>query len=542
MQRAMRLGLRALSAKRFSVFVISSVTLALCQGLSAACGPVMTDKGAVSGSPVGSDCAFKGIPYAQAPVGALRFRPPVPHDPWTGVLNAIAQGSRCPQLGANSTGSEDCLFINLWAPGRLSGKLPVMVWFHGGGPAGTNASGNGGLTPFDGQYFLERFGVIVVTVEFRLNVLGFLAHPALDAESPQEISGNYGFLDEIAALQWVQRNIAAFGGDPSRVTLFGMSSGGRDVGLHLVSPLSNGLFSAAILESPAPSFDAVPTLAQLEQTTGTQVVTATECAAEKDIAACLRALPLAKLVAAVPGTGSTIVQPNYGPVVDGYVIPAPPIDIIAVGTHNQVPVIIGTNADESYLNITPGSIPDEATYIARLRETFGNTGGDFVLAQYPAADYPSPERAYVTATTDNTFTCPIRTVVRTLVNSQNAPVFRYLLTHTWGSGTAQSVRHSYHGIELLFVWYNFGALTGYTPSESERALADAVTGYWARFATYGDPNGFDATFWPAALNWYDDGFLQLDDSISAGRGVRTANCDFWDTHPELSIYRNSKRD
>src|SRR5712692_10070681 len=147
--------------------------------------------------------------------------------------------------------------------------------------AGTNAFGNGGLTPFDGQYFLERFGVIVVTVEFRLNVLGFLAHPTLDAESTQKISGNYGFLDEIAALQWVQRNIAAFGGAPTRVTLFGMSAGGQDVETHLVSPLSKGLFSAAILESPGSSVDAVPTLAQLEQTTGALVATAAGCAAEK---------------------------------------------------------------------------------------------------------------------------------------------------------------------------------------------------------------------------------------------------------------------
>ena len=504
----------------------------------------MTAKGAVSGSPAGTGCAFRGIPYAQPPIGALRFRPPVSHEPWSGVLSASAQGNRCPQLDAsnNVVGAEDCLFINLWAPGRLTGGLPVMVWFHGGGHvAGTNAFGNGGLTPFDGQYFLDHFGVIVVTVEFRMNVLGFLAHPVLDAESPQNVSGNYGFLDQIAALQWVQQNIAAFGGDPARVTLFGMSSGGADVELHLVSPLSRGLFRAAILESPGVSFDAVPTLAQLEQTTGAQVVTATGCMAEKDVAACLRALPLARLVPAVPGLAGLPGQyTNYGPVVDGYTIPAPVIDVISAGIHNQVPVMIGTNAEESYLAITPGSILDEATYLDRLRQTFGKAGGDLVVAQYPATEYPSPERAYVTATTDNTFTCQVRTVVRTLSNSQNAPVFRYLLTHTWDSGAAQSARHSYHGQELLFVWHNFGALIGYTPTESEIALADSVTGYWARFATYGDPNGFNATYWPAALSWYDDVFLQLDDSISAGRGVRTANCDFWDAHPELSLSRGSK--
>jgi para-nitrobenzyl esterase len=434
------------------------------------------------------------------------------------------------------------LFLNLWAPARLSGNLPVLVWFHGGGHvSGTNAGGSSGVA-FDGQYFLEHFGVMVVTVEYRLDVLGYLAHPALDAESPQGVSGNYGFLDEIAALQWIQRNIVAFGGDPTRVTLFGMSAGGEDIGSHLVSPLSKGLFSGVILESPAVSFDAIPTLAQLEQTTGAQVAAAAECASEKDVAACLRALTLDKLIPAVPGISSTIAPGNYGPVIDGYVLPAPPLDIIVSGAHNQVPVLIGTNGDETYLNTVPGSIPDEATYISKLHMTFGKTGGDLVLAQYPVADYPSPERAYVTVTTDNTFTCPVRTMVRTLVDAQNAPVFRYLLTHTWGSGTPQSQRHAYHGIELPFVWHSFAALTGYTPSESEIALADSITGYWARFATYGDPNGFEATFWPAALNWYDDIFLQLDDTIVAGRGVRAPNCAFWDAHAKLSIFRGSKLD
>ena len=260
---------------RLPLLFLSTAALALCQEPNATCGPVMTDKGAVSGSVAGSSCVFKGVPYAQPPIGALRFRPPVPHDQWSGVLATTTQGNRCPQLDANnnSVGAEDCLFINLWAP--------------------------------------------------------VLAHPTLDEESPQKISGNYGFLDEIAALQWVQRNIAAFGGDPTRVTLFGMSAGGEDVENHLVSPLSKGLFSAAILESPGVSFDAVPTLEQSEKTTGSPVAAATGCATQQDVASCLRALPMAKLVEAVPGVGSTIAQNNYGPIVDGYVIPAAPIDVMA---------------------------------------------------------------------------------------------------------------------------------------------------------------------------------------------------------------------
>jgi para-nitrobenzyl esterase len=277
---------------RVPFLLLSISTLALCQGPGAACGPVMTDKGAVSGSPAGSGCAFKGIPYAQPPTRGLRFKPPVPRDPWTGVLSTTDFANRCAQLDANNNvvGAEDCLYVNLWVPAS-SGNAPVMVFFHGGFHV-TGNIGSGGIPLYDGQYLMERFGVIVVTLQSRLNVLGYLAHPALDAESPQGVSGNYGFLDEVAALQWLQHNIAAFGGDPSRVMLFGFSAGGADMGVHLVSPLSKGLFSAIVIQSPWAPLDSLPTLVQSEQGIGAHVATATGCAADSDVAACLRALPL----------------------------------------------------------------------------------------------------------------------------------------------------------------------------------------------------------------------------------------------------------
>ena len=536
-------------AIRVHLFLGSLTALALCQGLSAACGPVMTDRGEVAGSPAGSGCAFKGIPFAQPPTGALRFKPPVPHDPWTGVLSATEYGNRCAQLDANNNviGAEDCLFLNLWAPAALSDNVPVMVWFTGGFHETTNI-GSGGVPLYDGQYFMERFGVIVVTLQFRVNVLGYMVHPALDAENPKNVSGNYGFLDQVAALQWVQQNIAAFGGDPGRVTLFGFSAGGQDVGIHLVSPLSKGLFSAAIISSPWGPLDSAPTVAELEhgigaQVGGGQVASATGCAGESDLASCLRALPLAELVPAVPIVNAIPAPGAWGPVVDGYAIPAQPLDIINAGLHSQVPVIIGSNAEEAYVNVTPGSIPDEATYSSKLRQIFGNAGGDMVLAQYASLNYESAERAFVTAITDNVFTCPVRRVARALVNSQNAPVFRYELTHTLGSSTPMSQLHAYHTQMLFYIWHNFSVLLpGYTPSASEWVLADAVAAYWARFATDGDPNWFQEVYWPAALSGYDDVYLQLDDEIVVGRGVRTSNCDFWDAHLELSVFRGSKQD
>ena len=199
-----------MTAERWNLTLIGFVLAAAfvwTQQSTIVCGPVSTDKGAVSGSPAGIGCSFKGIPYAQPPVGGLRLRPPIPHASWTGVLDATRYGSRCPQLGANGivAGSEDCLVLNVWAPPAAPGRLlPVMVWFHGGGHlSGNSMTGSGGLIPFDGQYYLQQHGVMVVTVEYRLNGLGYLAHPALDAESDRRVSGNYGFLDQVAALQWV---------------------------------------------------------------------------------------------------------------------------------------------------------------------------------------------------------------------------------------------------------------------------------------------------------------------------------------------------
>jgi para-nitrobenzyl esterase len=501
------------------------------------CGPVSTTKGAVEGSPAGSACVFKGIPYARPPVGDLRWRPPQEHDQWADVLNTTAFSNICSQFSAGKViGNEDCLYLNVWAPSSLAhASLPVLVYFHGGGHV--QGSGAGIAYTYDGQDFVERAGVMVVTVNYRLNVLGLLALPSLDAESDRQVSGNYSLQDQSAALRWVQNNIAAFGGDPQRVMIFGQSSGAYDVSLHLISPLSKGLFSMALMESIGSDARAILPLAQYEQLTGAQVVKAAGCDTSPDIPTCLRALPAETIVAAVPGLSSLLEPDVFVENIDGYVVPDSVVNLVGAGLYSPVPVIIGNTADESYNGFTLGSIPDEATYRTKIYAFFGQTGGDLVLSQYPASAYPTPERAFITVATDNTFVCQSRTLARALTAAQAQPVYRYLFTHQFGSAAPQSRRFAYHTEDLFFVWRNFGPVQSatYMPSDAEWGFSDEIEGYWSRFATTGNPNGGGSAFWPmysVAL----DPFLKLDVSITADAGLRSANCDFWDAHPELDIW------
>jgi para-nitrobenzyl esterase len=361
-----------LSLTAFAATILSGTAFA-----QSTCGPVATTKGTVAGSPAGSTCEFKGIPYAQPPpVGDLRWRAPAEHNSWEGVLNTTSYSNICSQFsGGRVIGDEDCLYLNVWAPASLArASMPVLVFFHGGGHV--QGAGFGLLQVYDGQDFVQRGGVMVVTVNYRLNVLGLLALPALDAESAHHVSGNYSLQDQSAALRWVQSNIAAFGGDPQRVMIFGQSSGAYDIALHLISPLSKGLFSAALMESIGSDARAILTLSKFEQTTGAQVVKAADCDTVPDIPACLRALPAAAIVAAVPGLSSLFEPDVFVENIDGYVVSDAAVKLIGAGMYSPVPVVIGNTADESYTAATIGSIPDEATYRTSIYALFGQTAGD----------------------------------------------------------------------------------------------------------------------------------------------------------------------
>lgn len=494
-----------------------------------AAGVVVTDRGAVKGEKAGTTWAYRGIPYAAPPVGALRFEPTEAHACWQGALDATAFGPKCLQLDENQqpTGSEDCLTLNVWAPAGASPDTPrpVLFFIHGGGntAGSTTEQLPDGSYTYDGRALAESRDAVVVTFEYRLQAAGFLSLPELDAESPRGASGNYAVLDQIFALGWVQRNIRAFGGDPARVLLFGESAGALDTCAVLSSPLAEGLFSAALMESGA----CTAMKKSDAQAFGATVVAGAKCDGAPDVVACLRALSPEALVTALPaGVDIAGKQSGYQPSVDGWVLPEVPIDALAAGHHNHVPFVVGANHDETGKSVGP---MNETQYEAAVLALAGGAKAlaDQILAEYPSSAYASPRAAYVALTSDLKFICAARKVARAAVKGQSEPVYRYFFTHVSDNGSvATKAFGAFHGYELLFVFDHLTA-AGYTPSSGETALAAAIGGYWSRLAATGDPNGQGAVAWPV----YDaakDAFLQLDDTIVAGEGVRTAQCDFWD--------------
>ncbi len=505
----------------FAQNACGTATAAFTLEVASAPAVVATASGAVRGTIAGGAAVYMGIPYAAPPLGPLRLRPPVASEPWSTVRDATRFGNVCTQLGnfGQVVGAEDCLFLNVWAPAmRPPAPAPVLFWIHGGG----NVQGAGSLAVYDGQAFVEQNGLVVVTLNYRLGALGFLAHPSLDRESARGVSGNYGLLDQVAALEWVRRNIAAFGGDPSRVLIAGESAGAVDVCSLVASPLGKGLFARALMESGGCS---QPLLSAAEAF-GQTIVEAAECAAAPDVPVCLRVLGAGALTSAVPPQSNVSSSSGqvYGPNVDGFALGASPLSALLSGAQHRVPFLIGANADETALDAP--ALPTDAAYQAAILAQFGGILGPRILAQYPSSAFPSPEKAYVSVTTDARFVCPSRRIARAAAGSQSEPVFRYFFTKSLDSTAAASLG-AYHSLELPFVFGTLGNFPGFTPSARELALSGAMNAYWARFAANGDPNGAGVTPWPR----YDpavDPFLDLDNTIFSGAGVRTARCDFWD--------------
>lgn len=464
---------------------------------------VTTTAGPVSGGSetTGSTTVsvYRGIPYAAAPVGALRWAPPKPPTPWQRPRDATQFGAICPQVPFGDAPltqpqSEDCLFLNVWTPPHAPGvTLPVMVFIHGGAFVGGFSSD----PLYDGAALAAK-GVVLVSFNYRLGVLGFLAHPELSATSPDHVSGNYGILDQIAALAWVRDNIAAFGGDPARVTIFGESAGGSAVVALLASPMARGLFARAIAESPAAGFP-LPTLKAAEAT-GARLGTLAE----------LRALPADKLLAlnlkVLPPAPPMAPAPYPGPVVDGWMLPVQPRKALA----NPVPAIIGGNLDEGSMFAADWKSLDRAAYVARLRTVFGSLTPR-ALRIYPPADPATSGRDLVA---DGLFGDGIRSTARTLA-ADHQPVWRYLFALPQGG------RAPMHSDELRYV---FGTLDlpGYTgeppPGPVDRRVSAQMMSAWVRFAATGDPNRRGLGTWArtghgatALLRIADHAKMQQDD-------------------------------
>jgi para-nitrobenzyl esterase len=487
---------------------------------------VATDNGPIRGTTTGQMQAFLGIPYAAAPVGDLRWRPPQEHPGWHVVLDASQFGPHCAQVatpyGTPST-TEDCLFLNVFTPNKTNrGQphlLPVMFWIHGGGLVVGESDG------YDPTKLVAE-GVIVVSINYRLGELGFLAHPALSTESPTGASGNYGLMDQQAALRWVQRNIRAFGGDAGNVTIFGESAGGLSVHSQLASPLAAGLFHKAIVESGAYSLSQ-PSLTAAEAS-GTAFAASAGCASQT--AACLRSLSVSTILAAQ--TAATMV-PNL----DGFALPLTVRSALSTGQFNRVPVIEGSNHDEWRLFVaqteaTTGIPLTAAGYVAAIAATLGVSpaAAAFIASVYPLADYPSPSVALGAIGTDVVFSCNARISARLL--SQFVPTYQYEFNDPAAPmlffPPVSFPTGAYHASELQYIFDITQTPVpnpGLTPTQQD--LSDAMVGYWTQFARSGDPNSVGSPAWP--LYGMSDQFQSLQPSTPTTKTGFAAyhKCAFW---------------
>ena len=490
-----------------------------------------TPSGPVRGVLRGAGCTYLGIPYAAPPVGDLRWKPPQPKAPWaSAVLSATSAPPTCPQINnmGQPAGSEDCLLLNIWAPLRPA-QAPVIVWFHTGGFQATSAN----FAASNAERFAQERNAIVVAPNYRLGPFGFLAHSALTLEDPAyKSSGNYGLLDQRAALVWVRDHIAAFGGDPGNVTIAGTSAGSQSVSLHLVSPASAGLFHRVIMQSGVAS--ARWTSAAEAEAQGEQFARALDCTDVRTVAACLRSKTRDQVLRALPLFQAQIVESNavqWSPTVDGLEIPDQPRELYKRGRFNRVPLIIGVNKDEGWVFVDrsfPSGL-DSTQYEAVVRSEFG-VDAPAVLSLYPATAFPSPKDALSQLTGDAEYVCEARRVAR-LVSQARVDVYFYSFEHAIDAVTPG---RAFHGLEsnLLF-GNNFGAPSNHVLTAADLALFRAMSGYWTRLAETGNPNSPDeAVRWPLfRVDRYpilSDRYLVLDDIVSAANRLRDRQCTFWD--------------
>ena len=467
-----------------------AVGSALCAE-TATPAPVKVEGGLVQGVAAEGLAVYMGLPFAAPPVGELRWRPPQPAAKWTGVRNADQYAAGClPSMGdpPPSGASEDCLYLNVWTPAKSAGdRLPVLVWIYGGG---FNA-GSTSVPVHDGAR-LARRGVVLVSISYRVGILGFLAHPELSAESPHHVSGNYGLLDMVAGLQWIERNIAAFGGDPHRVTIFGESAGGIAVSMLCASPLAKGLFHGAISQSggsfgpvsksPSPG-ENMRSLADAE-VSGTEMARSAGAVSLKE----MRALPAEKVIEA-----GRRLRGMAWPITDGWVIPDDQYRLYEAGRFNDTPILVGYNSDEG-LSFTRVRTSEE--HIAGVRARYGPFA-DRLLEAYPTAADRIPKTARDLAR-DSAFGWHTWSWARLQSSRGKGKAFLYYFDQhpERAPGTPEADHGAPHGVDVPYVFGNLDA-TGKPVTPDDQRISDAMATYWTNFAKRGDPNGAGQPAWPA---------------------------------------------
>jgi len=486
---------------------------------------VNTGAGPVEGASSAGVRAWKGIPFAAPPVGSLRWRSPQPVACRDAVLETKVFGAKCAQLTPGSPreveGSEDCLTLNVWSPAGASrvAKKPVMVWVHGGGNSLGSASEQlaGGTHTYDGADLATSGDVVVVTVQYRIGPFGWASHASLRSDGE---TGNYGLRDVLAALEWVRDEIAGFGGDGSKVTLFGESAGGLNTCALASSPRTRGLAHRFIIQSGG-CVAATRTILENQQR---DFPDNAGCGGSADVASCLRAKSMEVVLRALPedvAVSGGAANP-WDLHVDGEVLAGQPDIEVGSGDGVDAPVLIGANARETSRAVPPLASCD--AYETAVTLQF-NSMASRILLQYPCAAYDTPQRALEAVTTDARFVCGARRNARAFFRGKTTPTYRYHFTHGLSRGPGAS-DGAFHGLEVLFVFGN--GMDSLVAVEADRTLSAAMQRYWTRFAHTGDPNGGSDPAWPAIAE-EDERALHLGTTIEAKADDFATACDFWDT-------------
>jgi para-nitrobenzyl esterase len=488
---------------------------------------VTIDDGKLKGYAANGISTFLGIPFAAPPVGDLRWKPPAPTAKWSGIRDAGAFGPSCVQTNtfgvmAVRATTEDCLYLNVFAPTADRRRLrPVMVWIHGGGLI------NGRTNDYDPRKLVKDGDVVAVSITYRMNAFGYMAHPALDKEGHP--FGNYGTLDQQAALRWVQQNIRAFGGDPNNVTVFGESAGGIAIMFNLVSPSAKGLFHKAILQSGVSGSAQTPL--EAAEKIGTDFATAIGC--EDQTAACMRSKSVDEIIAKAGRFLNTAVRS-----IDGSVLPGQMQALMAEGKFHRVPIMMGNNADEwtwftSLAELDTGKPMTAEDYPKRLTATFGADRAGKIEAQYLLSGSPSPSEAFSLALTSWGFYCPSRRVMRS-ASKNGATVYAFEFNDRKAPQYFPPVSYPYgatHTLEIQYIFPGYHGAAGVKKplSADQQRLSDTMVKYWTNFAKTGNPNGKGLPSWP---QWTqaDEQTQMLDTRITTGKEFAAGRkCDFWDS-------------